>query len=251
MYGGSEEATNEQFIDAIHNGDLNEVKDLLTKGADPDAKDCKGHAPLLLAAYHGNEEVTGALLAAGADPNITCPFGGTALMWAAGAGHKAVVETLLKVPNINVNAVTSFNGTALMAAARGGDNEVVELLLAAGADIHVRGERDWTALIYAASHEHKEVVDILLAAGADIYAQDIDGYTALAWAARWAVKRGNVEILQVMQRHLDALCPVIPEGKGLTKIPASFRNFEDMLKELVLEKDKLAPLPGENMVPCD
>jgi ankyrin repeat protein len=51
-------------------GDVERVKELLKKGADPNTKDKKGRTPLHAAAYKGHVEVVKLLLEHGADPNI-------------------------------------------------------------------------------------------------------------------------------------------------------------------------------------
>jgi ankyrin repeat protein len=55
---------------AVLEGKLGVVEELLAAGAEPDALNSAGAAPLHLAAQKGQVEVVGALLGQGADPNV-------------------------------------------------------------------------------------------------------------------------------------------------------------------------------------
>ena len=67
----------------------------LAAGADPNARDENGDAPLHWAAASGHMSVVVALLAAGAKPDSRNEYGGAPLHWAAAAGHTSVVVALL------------------------------------------------------------------------------------------------------------------------------------------------------------
>ncbi len=61
----------EQFCRAIERGDINEVKDFLNKGIDPNIKNKDGYYPLALACWHDWIEIIKILLNHGANPNLT------------------------------------------------------------------------------------------------------------------------------------------------------------------------------------
>ena len=78
-------------------GDLVEVKQMLTDGADPDAKDPQSGATMLsIAALMGHTEVVALLLEHGADVNARSRDGGTALHTAAFLGRAETVKLLLE-----------------------------------------------------------------------------------------------------------------------------------------------------------
>jgi ankyrin repeat protein len=68
-------------------GDAERVRELLKKGADPNAKNEYGNTPLHEAASRGHVDVVRLLLEHGADPNIQNNIGWTPLHLAAFWGH--------------------------------------------------------------------------------------------------------------------------------------------------------------------
>lgn len=72
------------------------VQNLLDRGADVNAQDNDGDAPLHGAAQSGNVEIIDMLVAKGASLNLKNKQGGTPLMWAAVFGHDEAARRLLK-----------------------------------------------------------------------------------------------------------------------------------------------------------
>jgi ankyrin repeat protein len=115
-------------------GDLELVKKLLAKGADPNARNAKTLAgapmrgpfrppageitPLHAAARANQLEIVKALLAAGADPNLKGEDGTTLLMQAAGSANVEVVKLVFDLDS-DVKAVTASGGTIVHAAVTG------------------------------------------------------------------------------------------------------------------------------------
>jgi ankyrin repeat protein len=83
-----------RWEDAILRGDVQDVCDLLERGADVDARDRHGQTALMLAAHAGHREVVEALLARRANLNTTAKYGLSALMLALVAGHAEVARLL-------------------------------------------------------------------------------------------------------------------------------------------------------------
>jgi ankyrin repeat protein len=121
---------NEDLINAAGHDDLPEVKRLLAKGADINAKvSLIGITALIGASYKGQREVVEFLLAKGADVNAKTYYGNTALMMASSNGHSEVVKLLL-AKGADVNDKDEEGRTALdLARSRG----VKELLIKVGA----------------------------------------------------------------------------------------------------------------------
>ena len=124
---------------------------LLAQGADPNAIDATGKAPILYAAALGFTPIVRRLLAANVDVNARYRNDLTTLMWVAGFGDGAGVLDV---------------------------EQVVNLLIDRGASIDAADNRGRTALMIAAELGHGSIVDLLLRRGADRTLTDKDGKTA-------------------------------------------------------------------------
>jgi ankyrin repeat protein len=127
------------------------VELLLAQGADPNAIDATGKAPILYAAALGFTPIVRRLLAANVDVNARYGNDLTALMWVAGFGDGAGILDV---------------------------EQVVNLLIDRGASIDGADNRGRTALMIAAELGHDSIVDLLLRRGADRTLMDKDGKTA-------------------------------------------------------------------------
>ena len=97
-------------------GDLIKVKQMLTDGADPDAKDPQsGSTMLAIAALMGHTEVVALLLEHGADVNAKSRDGGTALHTAAFLGRAETVKLLLE-KGADTTLRNNMGGTAIEGA---------------------------------------------------------------------------------------------------------------------------------------
>ncbi len=75
-------------------GDASQLEEVLSRGADIDAANAAGFTPLMLASYHGHQEMTEALIKQGADVNAGSGRI-TALKLAEDAGHEEIVRLLI------------------------------------------------------------------------------------------------------------------------------------------------------------
>jgi len=174
------------------------IEALLAAGADPNARDARGHGPLHAAAALGRAGALRLLIRHGASPALAAPDGQTPLglalaadrrelarwlewrQWtlpgrvlqpvdlpaAAMAGDTEAVARLLDL-GLAVDAVDAQGCTALLRAAGGGHEAVVDLLLARGADTRLAARTGATPLSAAISMRHAGIVDRLLRAGAE------------------------------------------------------------------------------------
>jgi len=102
----------QQLIRAAGNGDVQQVQNLLERGADIEAKDDFDNTPLHCAVFNGHEFVARLLLKNKANINAKDGFGWTPLHWAVSAGHEAVVRLLLE-NNADIKAKDIYGDTPL------------------------------------------------------------------------------------------------------------------------------------------
>jgi excisionase family DNA binding protein len=154
------------LLDAIRAGDPDEVKELLSAGADANVKDGEGWTALMLVTVKGQLDVARELLYAGADVHAKNQKGWTALRFAVSMDDAEALRLLLEA-GADVNGRDAEGDTALMQAAREKSMASLRLLLAHGADVNVRNRSGETALKIATRHGYHEIVRALKEAGAD------------------------------------------------------------------------------------
>jgi hypothetical protein len=118
---------NSDLLTAAKQGDTNQVKDLLDRGADVNAKHKGGQTALMYAVIKGHTDTIKILLDKGADVNAKDMYGDTALMEATFKGHTDTIKILLD-RGADVNAKDEDGYTASMYAKERGYTEIVELL---------------------------------------------------------------------------------------------------------------------------
>ena len=138
------------LLQALWNEDIGRMKDLLEKGADPNAQTSDGTTPLLIAAKKGNTEII-----------------------------KILVENGAKVDGRDKNGLTP-----LMSAASAGKARNVQVLIAAAADLNAKDNKGITALMWATLKGFADIVEILLSNGADVNAKTAEGLTAQRMSQR-------------------------------------------------------------------
>ena len=118
--------------DAVRRGDADIVRDLLSRGIDPNACDRNGQTGLMLAAHAGHLAAVQLLIDHGANLNVTAKFGLSAVMLAVIAGHKEIAQALVRGGadlTLRGTGAPGFAGktAADLAAARGWNDLAIEL----------------------------------------------------------------------------------------------------------------------------
>ena len=213
-------------------GRLDNIKMLIQNGADVQARDCDASTVLHFASHNSNQEVIEFLLKLnGISVNATdnlkrtplmlaCIDGGrldnikmliqngadiqaqdseglTLLHFASALSNQEVVEFVLELPEISVNARDNLNQTPLMLACiDGGRLDNIKMLLKYGADVHASSSNGSTVLHFASTLSNQEVVEFLLKLNQiSVNTTDKSGCTPLMLACCDGVQLSNVQAL--------------------------------------------------------
>jgi ankyrin repeat protein len=170
--------------DAAERRDLDAVRALLKKGADPSAPQPDGATALHWAAHWDDLPAAEVLIKAGASLDAVNDLGVFPLSLACANGSKTMVARLLAA-GASARAALPTGESALMTCARTGLADALNQLAERGADLDAREtRRGQTALMWAASGRHSGAVKVLIERGADVNAASSGGFTPLMFAAR-------------------------------------------------------------------
>ncbi len=215
------ETIDKQLIKSAKNGDLETLKDLLTKNpsiysrvrgkrnrtlmliaaregqlevvqwlldtkiAQITEKDERGNTAFLLAAMRGRQDLIIWLLAQ--DKNLVRQKnkdGLSALLLAASKGKEEIVDALLK-SGASLEESDKNGNTAFLLAVMNGYQALVGLLLAQNkALLAQKNKYDLSALLLAAGFGEEEIIELLLRNGATLAEEDNHGNTAFLLAAQ-------------------------------------------------------------------
>jgi ankyrin repeat protein len=185
------------LMHAAQMGDVDEMKDLLARGANIDANSdtiYNGSTPLLIALQFSEAEAAMLLIERGA--SIAGSIGPLAIALAARNGDMVLVEYLL------VHGVAA-SGYAVTLAAMFDHGDVITRLVQAGAPVNDvdTDDHDYTPLIVACQKNQANAVAALLKAGAQVDAVDDDGSSALHWAVYGAAPVETHVYREIDQPH--------------------------------------------------
>jgi len=118
--------------DAVRRNDIEAMRDLLSRGIDPNVRDRNGQTGLMLAAHAGHLSAAQLLIDSGANLNLTAKYGLSAVMLAVIAGHKEVAQALAHAGadlTLRGTGAPSFAGMTVadLAAGRGWHDLAIEL----------------------------------------------------------------------------------------------------------------------------
>lgn len=222
------------LLRACAEGDLSEVRSLLSSGFDVDVRGSytivrwgepiltPDGTPLLAAAAAGKDAIVALLIQAGADLHASDASGCTPLHVAAALGFTRLCSRLLAA-GANVHAVDASGDTPLHMAARGSPPpffnavETFRSLLAAGADLEATNGVGDTPLL-ASMLADAATFECVVQAGADVtVVRSSDGFT-LAHAIVSAPSATYAWVEYALS--LPGVCATALDGKGELNTPA-------------------------------
>jgi uncharacterized protein len=166
------------IFEAIGRDDARRVRALLRDDpAVATARNEDGLSPVLLALYHGREEIVELMLRAGVELDV---------FEAAAVGHVARLRELVDGESAVISARSADGFTPLHLAAFFGHGDALALLLQRGANANAvsRNPMRVLPLHSAVAGRHSAIARRLVEAGGDVNATQEHGFTALHQAAQ-------------------------------------------------------------------
>lgn len=212
---------------AVDHRDVATVQALLTRGADPNARNGLEFTPLYMAAASYQPDVVKALLEGHADPAAESPYGAP-ITFAAATGNTEAVRAL-EAKGVDVNVPRVDGISPLMMAANAGNPECVAELLANKAKVNARNLHNASALMYAARAGHVEVGRMLIKAGAKVDTADVDKRTPLMAAAM----NGRSDFVKLLLENGAKVNARDASGRTALLLAASYGDSPDVVRALV------------------
>ena len=194
---------------SIKEGRLEDIEPLMDKGVNINARDRPGWTLFSAAAMHGQLEIMKLLLRRGADVSLASTIDKTGpLHLAVQNSQVEVVEYLLALPQINVNARDGSGNTPFFNAVDADNERMIQLLLQhPDTDINSKNDSSFTALLQCVFEGHAKAASYLLARPEiDVNFRHPDNdQTAL-----WMSVSSNIDIL----KRLLARKEIDVDGRG-------------------------------------
>lgn len=226
----------QELSNAVLASDTERAVLLVENGADVNARDAQGYAPLHTAAANRNSSMITWLLGRDADPNLRDGDGFTPLLHAVMRNHVPSVQALA-AGGADLETPTMGQLRPLAVAIEEGMMFAAEALMELGVDVNSRSGREGLTPLMVTAIQHDaeqrtariirgptptEIGKDLIGRGADVNACSKDGVTALMIAAG----QNNVPMLSVLVQAGADLTAKSAQGKTALDIAEAARNAE-------------------------
>uniref|UniRef100_A0AC35FFD5 Notch n=1 Tax=Panagrolaimus sp. PS1159 TaxID=55785 RepID=A0AC35FFD5_9BILA len=228
---------------------IEDIKKLVSIGCPIDAQDDSGATALHLAVRNGRTEVATYLLGQ-IDVNIQDDDGRTALFDAVSTKSLEMVQNLLKVQNVEVNAVAYTNDTALIKCCRiDYENDMVliaeALLEHPSIQIDKTGDKasaDYNgrmAIHEAAACNSIQILELLISKGAFVSAHDVHQQTPLFLA----VQSNQIEAVKLLINQMRANKSEINASNDCDETPLQIAKTKGFTEIADFLQTALAQIP--------
>ena len=192
---------NNKELNQLHSvekeGDVTEMKSTLPREFSVDSRNTKGRTPLMNAALNGNVQAVKSMIKRGADPSLTDYIGWNMLHYAAEGGDTDIIS-LIHTHLPNIESKTGEGYTPLMVAAFTGKLHAVKWFLEKGATVACEDKRGWNTLHHAAEGGDTDIISLIHTHLPNIESKTGEGYTPLMVAAftgklhavKWFLEKG-------------------------------------------------------------
>ena len=251
-----------QLHSAEKEGDVTEMKSTLPRWFSVDSRNATGRTPLMNAALKGNVQAVKSMIKRGADPSLTDYKGWNMLHFAAEGGDTDIISLIhTHLPNIDSKTddgdtplmLAALNGklhavkwflekgatvacedkigwNTLHCAAQGGDTDILSLIHTRLPDIESRSGVGETPLMVAASSRNLHAVKWFLEKGATVACEEKNGWNTLHHAAMG----GDTDIISLIHTHLPNI--ESKTGHGHTPLMVAAMNGKLHAVKWFLEK---------------
>ncbi|XP_027724368.1 2-5A-dependent ribonuclease [Vombatus ursinus] len=236
------------LIQAVKEGNIGWVQELLEGGEDINVQVEGGWTPLHNAVKEGHKNIVQLLLEKGADAHIKKDNGATPFIVAGIVGNVELLKLFLS-KGANINEYDNHGFTAFMEAACYGQVDALEFLYENGAQVNLGRQTSEeqkklckggnTALMDAAEQGHVNVLKILLEKmQADVNARDNMGRNALIHSL---LNPKNKNVKEIVRLLLKYRADVNVRGeKGKTPLLLAVEKEDGELVHIMLEHDGIA-----------
>ena len=184
-------------LHSAEKGDVTEMKSTLPRWFSVDSRNTTGRTPLMNAALKGNVQAVKSMIKRGADPSLTDYKGWNMLHFAAEGGDTDIIS-LIHTHLPNIESKTGEGETPLMVAAAYGKLHAVKWFLEKGATVACEDKRGWNMLHRAAQGGDTDIISLIHTHLPNIESKTGEGNTPLMVAAvsgklhavKWFLEKG-------------------------------------------------------------
>ncbi|HBY05527.1 MAG: hypothetical protein UV38_C0001G0280 [candidate division TM6 bacterium GW2011_GWE2_42_60] len=156
------------LLDAIRNGSLLTIQNLIAKGADVNANTFLNVPYLIVAVERGDLNIVKELIEHGANINASDSYDKTALMYATEKENLVIIRYLCE-KGAEIDIAGPNNETALFYAIQKANLNITQYLIEQGADLTAPNDSNKTALDMASSNLKKQIEEITKRIGKETF----------------------------------------------------------------------------------